>query len=470
MRVVVVGGSAAGLVAALLLARQGHEVDVIDRDELEPAADVEAAAKTALRPTAPQAVHTHQYQPLARRILREHLPDVYVALLDAGAAESPLSDRMPSTLPDHPPRPGDEELTALQARRSTFDWVLRTFAAKQPTLRLLGRTRVTGLLADSGDPPNVLGVRTDRDELRADVVVDAAGRRSPVDRWLSALHTRASTAAAECGIAYYTRHFRLRTGASRPAPGRLVLIALLPYFTVGATTADNDTLTVSLCPLVEDRPLRALREPDVHEAVARTVPRLADWLEVAEPISDVHAMGGLRNTLRRLVVDDRPVAVGLHAVGDSVCTLNPTLGRGLSMAFQGAVDLTSALADHPTDRWAQAYAMDSALSAHIAPWYAEQAALDETRLTSIRRSLRGEAQPSLSKPGANITPAHLRVAAMVDPDLFRAFTSVLSMVRLPDEVYGDPAIAARVRAVLADHPGASPAAGPSRAEILAALG
>lgn len=90
----------------------------------------------------------------------------------------------------------------------------------------------------------------------------------------------------------------------------MVLIALLPYFTVGATTAYNDTLTVSLCPLVEDRPLRALRDPDVREAVARTVPRLADWLEAAEPISDVDAMGGLRNTLRRLVVDDRPVAVG----------------------------------------------------------------------------------------------------------------------------------------------------------------
>jgi type II secretory pathway pseudopilin PulG len=38
-------------------------------------------------------------------------------------------------------------------------------------------------------------------------------------------------------------------------------------------------------------------------------------------------MAGLHNTLRRLVVDGTPVATGLHAIGDSVCTTNPTLGR-----------------------------------------------------------------------------------------------------------------------------------------------
>lgn len=37
MRIVIAGGSAAGLFAALLLARAAHDVVVLDRDRLEPA-------------------------------------------------------------------------------------------------------------------------------------------------------------------------------------------------------------------------------------------------------------------------------------------------------------------------------------------------------------------------------------------------------------------------------------------------
>jgi hypothetical protein len=61
------------------------------------------------------------------------------------------------------------------------------------------------------------------------------------------------------------------------------------------------------------------------------------WLE-AERANLLAAVRQATATLRRLVVDGVPVVTGLHAVGDSVCTTNPTLGRGLSLALQGAVD------------------------------------------------------------------------------------------------------------------------------------
>src|ERR687889_17145 len=44
MQVVIAGGGVAGLTAALALARQGHQVQVVDRDDSPRPADVAAAA------------------------------------------------------------------------------------------------------------------------------------------------------------------------------------------------------------------------------------------------------------------------------------------------------------------------------------------------------------------------------------------------------------------------------------------
>jgi len=204
VNIVIAGGSAAGLFAALLLARSGHDALVLERDSLQPAPDVESAAASAFRPSAPQIVQPHIVMARCRQLLIERLPDVYAGLLAAGVAEAPLRTQMPDSLPDKAAWRGDERLTSMMTRRSTVDWVLRRAAAAEPRVTLRFGVHVTGLLTapgrPGGRPPHVTGVRTDRGDLAADLVVDATGRRSPIDNWLAqAGHRRASRGSRRAG-------------------------------------------------------------------------------------------------------------------------------------------------------------------------------------------------------------------------------------------------------------------------------
>ena len=96
-----------------------------------------------------------------------------------------------------------------------------------------------------------------------------------------------------------------------------------------------------------------------------SVPAYKAWLDVLDPITSVFPMGGLHNTLRRLVIDQVPAATGLHAIGDTVCTTNPTLSRGLALALTGAADLVDVLDKHPDDLRCRALALDDLVTAHI---------------------------------------------------------------------------------------------------------
>ena len=466
----VVGGGAGGMFASVLLARAGHEVTVVKQDRSEVAPDVEAAAETAYRSSAPQIVQPHIVMARCRNLLRYLLPDVYDQVIAAGASDVPLALHMPPTLADREARDGDELLSTLATRRSTLDWVLRRAVLAEPRVTVLAPVRAVGLLSRAGDPPHVIGVRTEGGEIRADLVVDAAGRRSAVDDWLSAIGARPpATWSAECGVAYFTRHYRVRPGAALPGPPTSRLVVGLDEFTAGIWGADNAVMQVAVAPLATDRRFRTLRNPDVHAAVVRTVAPLAPWLDALEPITAVFQMAGLHNTLRRLVVDGEPVVTGLSAVGDSVCTTNPTLGRGLALALWGASDLVATLDEHGDSCVDQALALDACVGEHVAPFYEDQARIDEARLAMLRHAILGEPAPPTPPPISDrVTYSQLRTAALYDPTAFRGLWNVQGMIRKPSEVYSDIDVVAAARETLAGV-AAQPVPQPTRTQLLDAL-
>jgi 2-polyprenyl-6-methoxyphenol hydroxylase-like FAD-dependent oxidoreductase len=262
-------------------------------------------------------------------------------------------------------------------------------------------------------------VRTNQGDVAADLMVDAMGRRSPIDRWLRDIGAH-STATwwAECGVAYFSRHYRLRRAAELPGPATTRIVVGLDEFTVGIWGADNGTMQLAVVPLASDHRFKTLRHPKVFEAVLRTVPTYAAWLDVLDPITDVFPMGAVNNTMRRFVVGGTPVATGVVAIGDSVCTTNPTLGRGLTLALTGVADLLDTVDKYGDDRRMQAIALDELVAEHILPYYEDQAAIDSARLAILKhRIFDAPLPPAPDAVSERITFEQLRTGALFDPTI-----------------------------------------------------
>jgi 2-polyprenyl-6-methoxyphenol hydroxylase-like FAD-dependent oxidoreductase len=216
VRVIVLGAGIAGCAAALAFARGAHEVVVLDRAALQSfdgwSAD-EVFQRWQRRGVA-QFRQPHNFLGLARAVLRDRFADVYAAVREVGATEV----KQDSFLCNAARQAGDEDLATVACRRPVFDAALHTAVAAQPRVTHRG-TEVTGLrLRPRGHAAHVVGVKLASGEsLTADLVVDAAGRRSRTSEWLATAGARPlPTVSSECGLLYYSRHYRVRNDEPMP--------------------------------------------------------------------------------------------------------------------------------------------------------------------------------------------------------------------------------------------------------------
>jgi hypothetical protein len=135
----------------------------------------------------------------------------------------------------------------------------------------------------------VIGVTTrDHGGIRADVVLDASGRRTGLGRWAREAGVAFDEWDENCGIAPFTRFYRILDPSVMPRmlDGNATVV-VGDEFGGLCCLADNDTVAVSLARLPEDAALQALRFPDVFDAAASAVPPFAPWADpkLTVPIS-----------------------------------------------------------------------------------------------------------------------------------------------------------------------------------------
>jgi len=467
MKVVVVGGGMIGLCSAMLLGKDGHEVTVLDRDPGPPAAPTAAWADWERRGLN-QARLAHLFLCRFREFLDDELPELAADLDAAGACRLNIVGAIPEEMRGAL-EPSDDRFVILSGRRVVVEAVTaaRAQETKGVTVRrgVVVRTLVTGV--SDATVPHVTGVELDSGEqIMADVVIDAGGRRSALSRWLVDIGAAPYAEESEdSGFTYYGRHFQSEDGSIPPAFG--------PYkqdygsISVLTLPADNGTWSVTLVGAAGDTALRALRDTDVFTRVVGTLPLAAHWLD-GEPIEDkVATFSKIEDRIRDLSPGGSPVVTGILSVGDAWACTNPSLGRGVSMGALHAAALRDVLGSDSTHSPAElASAWGAATAERVEPWYRTTLRYDRNRLAEVSALIDGRPF-STEDEEWQLTKA-LERTAFDDPGKLRALVSLVMCLKRPDEIFSDQAFAEQIVAqatVKSDNE----ILGPDRSELLATI-
>lgn len=326
--VVVVGARCAGSPTAMLLARAGYQVLLLDR---------------AAFPSDTLSTHL-VLQPGVAALARWGLLD---QVRDSGC---PPLTRVSYTVGDLRIEGGPHEMGGHQEMYSPRRYIIDDLlvrAAISAGAEFRDGTRVTGLLRDeSGRVTGVEGVGTDGRRFRATarLVVGADGMRSTVAGLAGAAYVRRDTKRT---CAYYSYWTGLPTSLElHERPGSWV---------AAVATHHGRTLVLTYFPQSRFGEVRADAERAHLDLVRATAPELAERMRAAEQAERLRGTGDQQNYFRTAT------GPGWVLVGDSAHHKDSITARGISDAFAQA-DL---LARHMGGRLAEdPGSLDAALRAY----------------------------------------------------------------------------------------------------------
>ncbi|MEV7192180.1 NAD(P)/FAD-dependent oxidoreductase [Streptomyces sp. NPDC093510] len=316
---VVIGGAGlAGSAAAILLARRGVRVALLERRS---------------NPEAYKVLCTHSLTANAYPVLDEL--GLVPAIEKAGAVrnEARWHTRWgwiePRAAPTGPGLP-----YAYNIRRSTLDPMIRSHAAETPGVDLLIGHQVTGLVRRAG---RTVGVRAatpqGEREIRARLVVGADGKDSAVAKFAGV--PARTHQNARFG---YFAHFR-----DLPLHGGISHVWFLEPDMAYAFPNDDGVTVVAVLP--DKKRLPAFRA-DLEGSFLDFFRALPD----APPIDFAERVTKITGTVDHPLHSRKPTAPGVAFIGDAALTGDPLWGVGCGWALQSAQWLTEAIAPAATGR------------------------------------------------------------------------------------------------------------------------
>ena len=361
--VAIVGAGICGLCTGLALAKDGHKVNLYERDEPPPEGGPDEAFFGWNRRGAAQFHHPHAFLAVMSNLLQDSFPDLIEDFWAAGARKITFEDMLPQELEDaYVPEPGDEKLWLLMCRRATMETVLRRYAEHSDNLTIYSQVNVSGVIAGREDGQLVVrGFRVreaDRteSEVLADIVIDAGGRGSKFKEWLTAEGATFTTEDDDAEIVYYTRHYKLLPGVEEPPRrGKERSAGDLGYIKYGVFPGDSGHFALIVCLPNHETELReAIKDGETFDEICRSIPGLKPWVaaDKAEATTGSFGFGDIHAVWHHFVSNGEPAALNYFAVGDAALRTNPLYGRGCSTGVIHAHLLAKLIReiDDPRDR------------------------------------------------------------------------------------------------------------------------
>ncbi|MET9227703.1 FAD-dependent monooxygenase [Lentzea sp. NPDC003310] len=338
-RALVIGAGFAGLLAARVLSESYGDVVLVERDTIT--ADVEHRAGI------PQARHPHALLARGAALLEDLFPRLGAELEHAGAVRADLGSDYLIRVPGGWAPRDHLGLDVLSVTRVTLERIVRRRVIRLPNVSVVDGVRVEGLLHDRGTVTGVHGRRGDRPFTDyADLVVDASGRDTKLVSWLAEMGVHCPAPMIVNGhVSCTSRLYEVN---------RDLKLDWLTAFEVthapgtrrGGSVSSVDRLLWFVTLFGADGEVAPADEDGFLEyALGLRCQDIAEIIKTATPVSGTYRAENLRSRWNRFhQVPDWPR--GLLALGDSVVSLNPVHGQGLTLAAQHCTDLRDLAREH----------------------------------------------------------------------------------------------------------------------------
>lgn len=394
-QIAIVGAGICGLCTALGLAKQGHKVTVYERDDALPDGGPDEVFFEWLRRGASQFRHPHAFLAVMSNLLKEQFPDLIDTFWQAGARKVTFQEMLPPELsPKYKPAPEDDALWLMMCRRATMEMVLRRYALQQPNLTIASGIRVNAMVTEMvGDQQQIIGLTVQAratnaqpEDIKADIVVDAAGRGSPFKRFFQHNGLAIKTESHDAGIVYYTRHYQFKPGFDEPKrDGKTRSAGDLGYLKYGVFPGSGGHFAVILCVPCDDHILHeAVKDDATFDQICLAIPGLQPWLGADQAVATTASfgMGNIKAVWHDFSHDEQPLLLNYYAVGDASVRTNPLYGRGCSTGAIHSKILTDVLSQDQ-DPVSAARQFSEQTRKQLRPIW--QTSLDEDR-TGIKRA------------------------------------------------------------------------------------